>query len=38
MASTSANSPPATTRKGKQAKQNYIAQRIGIPGTPDNLI
>tara|TARA_R100000008_G_scaffold83256_1_gene68456 strand:- start:558 stop:1181 length:624 start_codon:yes stop_codon:yes gene_type:complete len=29
MASTSANSPTATTRKGKQAKQNYIAQRIG---------
>ena len=26
MASTSANSPTATTRKGKQAKQNYIAQ------------
>ena len=29
MPSTSANRAAATTRKGKQAKQNYIAQRMG---------
>ena len=29
MSSTAANSPPATTRKGKTSKQNYVAQRMG---------